>query len=70
MDKFDKRKIALVTGGAALLALTAMPHPTANIRIITHEVTDTTPRKFQAAVDFGVMAVSILYTWTAKRALR
>ncbi|MEG3180824.1 hypothetical protein [Sphingomonas sp. LT1P40] len=70
MDRLDKRKIALIGGGAALLALTVLPHPTADIRILTHDVTDTAPRKVQAAVDLGVMAVSVLYTWTAKRALR
>jgi len=68
MDMLSKRRIALASGGAALLALMAMPGPSADIRIITHEVTDTAPRKFQAAVDLGVMAVSVLYTWTAKRA--
>lgn len=70
MDSFSKRRIALAGGGAALLALTAMSPHTADIRIITHDVTDTTPRKFQAALDFGVMAVSVLYTWTAERARR
>ncbi|MCW4461415.1 hypothetical protein OK349_06825 [Sphingomonas sp. BT-65] len=69
MDRLDKRRIALVGGGAALLAITALPHPTANIQILTHEVTDTAPRKIQAAVDLGILAVSVLYTWTAKRAI-
>lgn len=69
MDRFDRRKIALIGGGAALLAITALPHPTANIEIITHEVTDKAPRKIQAALDLGILAVSVLYTWTAKRAI-
>lgn len=69
MDRLGKRKIALVGGGAALLAVTALPHPTANIQILTHEVTDTAPRKIQAAADLGILAVSVLYTWTAKRAI-
>ena len=68
MDSFSKRRIALAGGGAALLAFTALSPHTADIRIITHDVTDTAPRKFQAAIDLGVMAVSVLYTWTAKRA--
>ena len=70
MDTFSKRRIALAGGGAALLALVAMPGPTADIRILTHEVTDTAPRKFQAALNLGIMAVSVLYTWTAKRGRR
>lgn len=70
MDRFDKRRIALAGGAAALLALTATGGASADIRILTHDVTDTAPRKMQAAVDLGVMAVSVLYTWTAKRAIR
>ena len=69
MDRFDKRRIALAGGAAALLAITAMPHPTANIHILTHDVADKAPRKIQAAFDLGVMAISVLYTWTAKRAI-
>lgn len=68
MDTISKRRIALAGGAAALLTLSAMHHPSANIRIITHDVTDTAPRKIQAALDVGVMAVSVLYTWTAKGA--
>jgi hypothetical protein len=70
MDSLSKRRIALAGGGAALLALSAMHHPSANIRIITHDVTDTAPRKIQAAIDLGILAVSVLYTWTAERAAR
>ena len=70
MDSFSKRRIALAGAGAALLALVAMPGPTADIRILTHEVTDTAPKKFQAAINLGIMAVSVLYTWTAKRGRR
>lgn len=67
MDSFSKRRIALAGGGAALLAISAMHHPSANIHIITHDVTDHAPRKIQAAIDLGIMAVSVLYTWTAER---
>ena len=70
MDRLDKRRIVLAGGAAALLALTVTGGPTADIRILTHDVADTAPRKMQAAVDLGVMAVSVLYTWTAKRAIR
>ncbi|WP_423604333.1 hypothetical protein [Sphingomonas sp. MS122] len=69
MDRLDRRRIALVGGGAALLAIATLPHPTADIQILTHEVTDTAPRKIQAAVDLGILAVSVIYTWTAKRAI-
>lgn len=70
MDSFSKRRLAVAGGAAALLTLSAMQHPSANIHIITHDVTDTAPRKIQAAIDLGIMAVSVLYTWTAERAGR
>lgn len=69
MDGLGKRRMVLVGGGVALLAMSALQHPSADIRIITHDVTDAAPRKFQAAVDMGILAVSVLYTWTAKRAI-
>lgn len=68
MDSLSKRRIALAGSGAVLLALSAMHHPSANIRIITHDVADTAPRRIQAAIDLGILAVSVLYTWTAERA--
>jgi hypothetical protein len=66
MNNLDKRRIALAGGAAALLALVAMPGPTADIRILTHDVTDTAPHKVQAAIDVGVFAVSLLYTWSER----
>lgn len=70
MDQLNKRRIVLATGAAALLATAATVHPTAEFEILTHEITDKTPRKFQAAVDTGVLAVSVLYTWTERNVLR
>ncbi|MFL9841245.1 hypothetical protein ABS767_09745 [Sphingomonas sp. ST-64] len=66
MDQLSKRRIALAAGGASLLAIGAIAHPSADIHIITHEASDISPRKVQAAVDVGVMAVSVLYTWTER----
>lgn len=55
----------------ALLALTllvvAVRHPTADLRVITHRASDPAPQQVHAAVDLGVMAFSLLITWTAKR---
>ncbi|MDQ1231953.1 hypothetical protein [Sphingomonas sp. 2378] len=50
----------------ALIAL-AYRHPTADIRLITHDIADRSPRRVQAAVDLGLFGVSILYTWTVDR---
>lgn len=54
--------------GAAALALFALvsPHNRADIRILTHDKSDLSPHKLQAAFDLGLVAISVLYTWTAK----
>lgn len=69
MDQLNKRRIVLAASAAALLVTATTVHPTAEFEILTHEITDKTPRKFQAAVDTGILAVSVLYTWT-ERSLR
>ena len=52
---------------AALLALIALRHPTADIRLITHDRADPAPHRMQAAVDLGLIGISVLYTWTVDR---
>lgn len=61
-----RRRVAIAATGA-LLALVAFRHPTADLRIVTHEARDTAPHRVQAAIDLGLVGVSILYTWTAPR---
>lgn len=61
----DRRKL-LIAGGLAL-AIMAVQRPTADIRLITHDIGDPTPHRVQAAVDLGLMAVSVLVTWTEQR---
>ena len=51
---------------AALALLAAARHPSANIEILTHDATDTAPHRVKAAVDLGLVAVSVLVTWTGK----
>jgi len=55
--------------GMAVLALVGLAyrHPTADVRLITHDLTDRSPRRVQAAVDLGLLSVSFLYTWTVDR---
>lgn len=60
------RRIVLA-GCALLLVAMSVRHPSADIRVITHEVGDPTPREVRAAFDIGLVAVSVLITWTAKR---
>ncbi len=62
------RNRRIVLGGCALLLVAmSVRHPSADIRIITHEASDPTPREVRAAVDIGLMAFSVLVTWTSKR---
>lgn len=51
---------------AAVLLLLGTRHPSANIRILTHDVADRAPMRIQAALDLGVFGVSVLITWTKK----
>lgn len=62
----DRRLFATIAAGLALLAIAAR-HPTADLRFITHDLADPAPRRMQAALDLGVVGVSILYTWTGRR---
>lgn len=60
------RKLVLAAAGLGLVAL-AVRHPTAEFRLITHEKSDPSPHRMQAVVDFGLVGVSVLYTWTVNR---
>jgi hypothetical protein len=60
------RRMALVLAIVGL-GMLASKHPTADLRFITHDVSDPSPRRMQAAVDLGVVGVSVLYTWTVRQ---
>jgi hypothetical protein len=45
----------------------ASRQPTADIRLITHDARDPAPHKIEAAVDLGLVGISVLYTWTVDR---
>ena len=64
----DRRKL-IIAGGLGL-ALVAFQHPTADMRIVTHDLRDPAPRQVKAALDFGLLAVSVLVTWTGERLAR
>lgn len=63
------RRIGLIVAAALLVAFAARP-PSADIRILTHDRADQSPRRVQAALDLGIVAVSVLVTWTAKHLTR
>jgi hypothetical protein len=60
-----RRRIIFVCG-LLVLAIMLVRHPSADIRIITHDIADPAPRKVEAAVDIGVFALNLLVTWTAR----
>jgi hypothetical protein len=60
------RRTGLIIAAAALLIMAAR-HPSADLRILTHDRGDNAPHSFRAALDLGLMAVSVLITWTEKR---
>ena len=59
------RRIMLAVAVLAMLGLSAR-HPTADIRLITHDAADPAPHRMQAALDLGAIGVSVLYTWTVR----
>lgn len=60
------RRITGLIFAAALLVVLAVRHPSADIRILTHDSNDRSPVRVQAAIDLGLVAVSVLVTWTKK----
>lgn len=62
-----RNRRVVLAGCALLLVAVSVRHPSADIRVITHEVGDPTPREVRAAFDIGLVAISVLVTWTSKR---
>ncbi|GAA0329034.1 hypothetical protein GCM10009087_44070 [Sphingomonas oligophenolica] len=60
------RRFGLILAAAALLIVAAR-HPSADIRILTHDQADRAPHRLQAAFDLGLVAITVLVTWTTKR---
>lgn len=57
----------IMVGLIALVALIAAArHPTADIRILTHDVTDPAPHRVKAAIDLGLVGLTVLVTWTGR----
>lgn len=45
----DRRKWTIAA--VAAVSLVALRHPTPDIRLITHDIGDQSPRRFQAAIE-------------------
>jgi hypothetical protein len=59
----NRRRVAIVAAAVALVAV-GTRQPTADIRILTHDVRDLQPARMQAAIDLGLVGVNLLVTWT------
>ena len=66
----DRRK--LVIAAIAVLALFAALSPGrhAEIKILAQDPADPAPHQMQAVVDIGLLAISILVTWTSAQLVR
>jgi hypothetical protein len=60
-----ERRVGMGIAIVALLLL-ATRHPSADIRILTHDATDRAPMRVEAGLELGVIAVSVLITWTKR----
>lgn len=65
MEKRRRRLGLFVVVGAFALLAWSNPHNRASIEILTHESGDLNPRRMQAAIDLGLVGISVLYTWTS-----
>lgn len=66
----DRRRTLIAATALSLAVVTAANHPVARFEIVTHDLSDPAPRRFQAVADLGMMGVSVLVTWTADRLTR
>ncbi len=64
-----KRRAVLIVAGLLAVAAFAQP-PSADIRILTHDTADVSPRSVQAALDLGIVALDVLVTWTGEATKR
>ena len=61
------RRGTLVIAGLVALTALAVRHPTIDVQLVTHDSRDPSPHRMQAAVDLGLVGISVLYTWTVNR---
>ena len=60
-------KATLLIAGLVALTALAVRHPTIDVQLVTHDSRDPSPHRMQAAVDLGLVGISVLYTWTVNR---
>lgn len=60
------RNRRIMVGIVAVVALIAVArHPSADIQILTHDSSDPAPHRMKAAIDLGLVGISVLVTWTS-----
>jgi hypothetical protein len=63
------KRLLLIAGAIALVvAIARPPRPHADLEILTHRAGDTAPQQVHAAIDLGILAVSVLVTWSRQLA--
>lgn len=60
----QKRLLLLVGAIILVVAVVRPPRPHADLEILTHRPGDTAPQQVHAAVDMGILAFSVLITWS------
>lgn len=60
------RNTIIAVCAVLVMAATVRQHPTADIRVLTHDASDPMPHQVRAALDLGLLGISVLYTWTAR----
>ncbi|WP_066726377.1 MULTISPECIES: hypothetical protein [Sphingomonas] len=63
------KRLLLTTGAIALLmAVVRPPRPHADFTIVTHRPDDAAPQRVHAAIDLGILAISVVVTWSSQLA--
>lgn len=60
------RRTWAIAASVAALTVVAARHPNPAIRLLTHDIGDPRPHRVQAAIDLGLVGISILYTWSGR----
>lgn len=67
MSRFQR--LVLVAGVIALALVVVRPQrPHADLAILTHRAGDSAPQQVHAAIDLGILAISVLVTWSRQLA--
>lgn len=63
------KRLLMIAGAIALVIAVVHPsRPHADLEILTHRAGDTAPQQVHAAIDLGILAISVLVTWSRQLA--